>query len=103
MYSQRFFKLFINHFLPGSASKMRSSLSFKDFIVFITGCTGAGKSDLGVEIAKKFNGEIINADSMQIYKGIICVSKRYIWVRQKKIHLGAGLTNVSFSLIKVLY
>uniref|UniRef100_A0A914EP66 U1-type domain-containing protein n=1 Tax=Acrobeloides nanus TaxID=290746 RepID=A0A914EP66_9BILA len=55
---------------------MRSSLSFKDFIVFITGCTGAGKSDLGVEIAKQFNGEIINADSMQIYKGLDIVTNK---------------------------
>lgn len=39
------------------------------FLVIVCGCTGTGKSDLGIEIAKKFNGEVISADSMQIYKG----------------------------------
>ncbi len=39
-------------------------------IIVITGPTGTGKTKLSVEIAKKFNGEIINADSTQIYKGL---------------------------------
>ncbi|VDN02613.1 unnamed protein product [Thelazia callipaeda] len=39
-------------------------------LVVILGCTGTGKSDLGVAIAKNFNGEVISADSMQIYKGL---------------------------------
>ncbi|KAK5978088.1 C2H2-type domain-containing protein, partial [Trichostrongylus colubriformis] len=38
-------------------------------VIFVIGCTGTGKSDLGVAIAKKYNGEVISADSMQIYKG----------------------------------
>lgn len=37
-------------------------------IIVITGPTGVGKTKLSVELAKKYNGEIINADSMQIYK-----------------------------------
>ena len=37
-------------------------------IVIITGFTGSGKSGLAVEIAKKYNGEIISCDSVQIYK-----------------------------------
>ena len=39
-------------------------------IVIITGLTASGKSGLAVEIAKKYNGEIISADSVQIYKGL---------------------------------
>lgn len=39
-------------------------------IVIITGLTSSGKSGLAVEIAKKYNGEIISADSVQIYKGL---------------------------------
>jgi len=39
-------------------------------IVIITGFTGSGKSDLAVDIAKKYNGEIISCDSVQIYKGL---------------------------------
>ena len=34
----------------------------------IAGPTGSGKSQLAVMMAKKFSGEIINADSMQVYK-----------------------------------
>ena len=39
-------------------------------IVIITGFTGSGKSALAVEIAKKYNGEIISCDSVQIYRGL---------------------------------
>jgi len=37
-------------------------------IIVITGPTGVGKTKLSIELAKKLNGEIINADAMQIYK-----------------------------------
>ncbi len=39
-------------------------------IIVILGPTASGKSALAVEIAKKFNGEVISADSRQIYKGM---------------------------------
>lgn len=39
-------------------------------VVAVVGPTASGKSDLAVEICLKFNGEIISADSMQIYKGM---------------------------------
>lgn len=39
-------------------------------LIIICGPTATGKSDLAVEVAKKFDGEIINADSMQLYKGM---------------------------------
>ena len=39
-------------------------------VVIITGCTGSGKSGLAVEMAKKYKGEIISCDSVQIYKGL---------------------------------
>ncbi len=38
--------------------------------IFIVGPTASGKTSLSIELAKRFNGEIISADSMQIYKGI---------------------------------
>ena len=38
--------------------------------VFILGPTASGKTDVSIELAKRFDGEIICADSMQIYKGI---------------------------------
>ncbi len=39
-------------------------------VVIITGLTASGKSGLAVKIAKEFNGEIISADSVQIYRGL---------------------------------
>ncbi len=39
-------------------------------LVVIVGETASGKSDLAIELAKKFNGEIICADSRTIYKGM---------------------------------
>ena len=38
--------------------------------IFIVGPTASGKTSLSIDLAKKFSGEIICADSMQIYKGI---------------------------------
>ena len=40
----------------------------KDNLLIIAGPTGVGKSELSIELAEKYNGEIISADSMQIYK-----------------------------------
>lgn len=39
-------------------------------MVFILGPTGSGKTSLAVKLAKKFDGEIISADSRQVYKGL---------------------------------
>ena len=39
-------------------------------LVVIAGATATGKSDLAVELAKKIGGEIVNADSMQLYRGM---------------------------------
>ena len=39
-------------------------------IIVIVGPTASGKSELGVRIAHKFNGEIISADSRQVYRGL---------------------------------
>lgn len=35
-------------------------------IIVILGATGTGKSKLALEVAKKFNGEVISADAMQV-------------------------------------
>ena len=42
----------------------------KQKVIVILGQTSTGKSDLAVEIAKKINGEVISADSRQVYKGL---------------------------------
>jgi tRNA dimethylallyltransferase len=45
-------------------------------IILIAGPTASGKSKLAIEIAKKIKGEIINADSMQVYKEFSTLSSR---------------------------
>ena len=39
-------------------------------VIAVVGATASGKTSLAVKIAQKYNGEIISADSMQIYKGM---------------------------------
>lgn len=39
-------------------------------LIVICGATATGKSDLAVALAKEINGEIVNADSMQLYQGM---------------------------------
>ena len=45
-------------------------------IILIAGPTASGKSKLALLLAKKINGELINADSMQIYKEFEVLSSR---------------------------
>ena len=45
-------------------------------IILISGPTASGKSNFSIKIAKKFNGEIINADSMQVYKNLKFLTAR---------------------------
>jgi len=42
----------------------------KNKLIIILGPTSSGKSDLAVKLAKKLNGEVISADSRQVYKGL---------------------------------
>jgi tRNA dimethylallyltransferase len=44
--------------------------------IFISGATGSGKSSLGIFLAKQLDGEIINCDSVQVYKDMIIGSAR---------------------------
>ncbi len=47
-------------------------------IILLAGPTASGKSKLAIQLAKKINGEIINADSMQIYREFSVLSSRPI-------------------------
>jgi tRNA dimethylallyltransferase len=51
-------------------------MDFKSKIILISGPTASGKSNFSVKLAKKINGEIINADSMQVYKELKILSAR---------------------------
>ena len=51
-------------------------MDLKSKIILISGPTASGKSNFAIKVAKRINGEIINADSMQIYKEIKILSAR---------------------------
>ena len=54
-------------------------------MILISGPTASGKSDFAIKIAKKINGEIINADSMQVYKQLKILTARPSKKEQKNI------------------
>mgnify|MGYP006426639477 FL=1 len=58
-------------------------------IILLAGPTASGKSKLAIHLAKKLNGEIINADSMQIYKEFSILSSRpnKLEIKKAKHHL----------------
>ena len=51
-------------------------MDLKSKIILISGPTASGKSNFSIKLAKKVNGEIINADSMQVYKELKILSAR---------------------------
>jgi tRNA dimethylallyltransferase len=65
-------------------------------IILISGPTGSGKSVFAIKIAKKINGEIINADSMQVYKQLKILTARPNKKEQKNIkHHLYGMIDVN--------
>lgn len=56
--------------IPEFSSDLLKKTESKPKVIFIVGPTACGKSALAIEIAKKMRGEIISADSMQIYQGM---------------------------------
>jgi|TARA_B110000438_G_scaffold272047_1_gene290447 tRNA dimethylallyltransferase len=57
----------------------------KKIIILLAGPTASGKSKLAIKLSEHFNGEIINADSMQIYKEISILTSRPNKLDEKKI------------------
>ena len=51
-------------------------MDLKSKIILIYGPTASGKSNFAIKLAKKIKGEIINADSMQVYKQLQILTAR---------------------------
>ena len=51
-------------------------MDLRSKIILIYGPTASGKSNFAIKLAKKINGEIINADSMQVYKELKILTAR---------------------------
>ena len=60
-------------------------MDLKSKIILIYGPTASGKSKFAIELAKKIDGEIINADSMQVYKDLKILTARPLKKDCKKI------------------
>eukprot|EP00795_Rhopilema_esculentum_P011761 gene11761-2058_t len=77
--------------------------SFKYPIIVILGSTGVGKTKLSIELAKKVDGEIISADSMQVYKGLDVVTAKATQAERAEIkHHMIDMVNPldSFSVVE---
>ena len=80
-------------------------MDLKSKIILISGPTASGKSEFSIQLAKKIKGEIINADSMQVYKELKILTARPIKKEYLKIkhHLYGFLSvNRKFSTGKWL-
>ena len=53
-------------------------MDLKSKIILIAGPTASGKSNFSLKLAEKINGEVINADSMQVYKQLQVLTARPI-------------------------
>ena len=69
-------------------------MDLKSKIILISGPTASGKSNFAIKLAKKINGEIINADSMQVYKELKILSADLSKRLSKNKHHLYGFHNV---------
>ena len=60
-------------------------MDLKSKIILISGPTSSGKSNFALKLAQRINGEIVNADSMQVYKELKILTARPKPNEQKKI------------------
>ena len=70
-------------------------MDYKSKIILISGPTASGKSKIAINLAKKINGEIVNADSMQVYKQLKILTARPTGEDRKNIkHYLFGIIDV---------
>ena len=67
----------------------------KPKIIFIVGPTASGKTDLGLALAKKFNGEIVSADSRQVYIGMDIGTGKEVRSEKLKVKSSEGMWTVN--------
>ncbi|PIT88390.1 MAG: tRNA (adenosine(37)-N6)-dimethylallyltransferase MiaA [Candidatus Magasanikbacteria bacterium CG10_big_fil_rev_8_21_14_0_10_36_32] len=69
-------------------------------IIIILGPTASGKTALSLKLAKKFNGEIINADSRQVYKEMNIGTAKEPCDAKRKGYLVRGITHHLMDIVK---
>ena len=70
-------------------------------VICIVGPTGVGKTKLSIELAKKLNGEVINADSTQVYKGMDIATAKV--TKEEKENISGSLTIPNITAIDAYY
>ena len=78
-------------------------MDLKSKIILISGPTASGKSKFAIELAKKINGEVINADSMQIFKELKILTARPHRNDLKKISPQHNFQNIVNSNIETSF
>ena len=68
-------------------------------IIVVVGPTASGKTDLGIFLAKKFKGEVVNADSRQIYKEMEIATGKPVWDKGQKFFV-QGIRHHLFDIAK---
>jgi len=70
---------------PNEKFEACETLLKKKKVIVIAGPTAAGKTDLSIELCKLINGQVISADSMQVYRGLDIGTAKATIDQQKKI------------------
>lgn len=61
---------------PLALQRKLTSMATRGPLVAVIGTTGSGKSRVAIDIALACNGEIINADAMQVYRGLNVITNK---------------------------
>ncbi|PQE16694.1 origin recognition complex subunit 2 protein [Rutstroemia sp. NJR-2017a BBW] len=71
--------------VPFRKEELENILEDINPVILVLGATGTGKSQLAVDLAKRFNGEVINGDAMQMYTGLPIITNKITLKEQEGI------------------
>ncbi len=89
--------------MTSSQERPVTSLSNSPLVVVVLGSTASGKSKLAIDLAKHVGGEVISADSMQVYEGLDILTNKATEEEMQGIpHYMIGVVNRSekFDVVK---
>jgi tRNA dimethylallyltransferase len=69
-------------------------------IIVVLGPTASGKTDLGIALAKKFDGEVVSADSRQVYKEMDIATAKPAGVKKNGAYLVDGVRHYCLDIVR---